>query len=48
MTCRAIKSLRNDRYLKIGIPFVKLRRQVRYDVADILQYMDSHKIYTRD
>ncbi len=48
MTGRAVQTLRNDRHRGVGIPYVKLTRQVRYDLADIIEYMNSRKIQTVD
>jgi predicted DNA-binding transcriptional regulator AlpA len=48
ITGRAVQTLRNDRHRGVGIPYVKLTRQVRYDLADIIEYMNSRKIQTVD
>ncbi len=48
ITGRAIQTLRNDRHLGIGIPYVKLTRQVRYNLKDVIQYMEDRKIQTAD
>ena len=44
---RALPTLRNDRFNKRGIPYVKLGRSVRYRLADVLEFMESRKINTR-
>ena len=44
ITGRAIQTLRNDRFMGKGIPYVKLGRQVVYDVSDIYEFMDRRKI----
>ena len=44
----AVQTLRNDRCLRQGIPFVKLRRAVRYSLQDVLDYMESRKVKTAD
>jgi hypothetical protein len=42
---RGVQTLRNDRMLGRGLPYVKLSpRQVRYDIRDILQYIEDCKI----
>ena len=48
MTGRAVQTLRNDRHRGVGIPYVKLTRQVRYDLADVIEYMNTRKIQTED
>ncbi len=40
----SIQKLRNDRWLRRGIPYVKVGRSVRYAVDDIVDFMNSHKI----
>ena len=47
ITNRALPTLRNDRFNKRGIPYVKLGRSVRYKLADVLEFMESRKINTR-
>jgi hypothetical protein len=48
MTGRALSTLRNERAKGIGIPYIKIGRSVRYDLADVIRYMDAHKIRTED
>ena len=48
MTGRALSTLRNERAKGIGIPYVKIGRSVRYDLADVIHFMDAHKIITED
>ncbi len=45
-TGRAISTLRNDRCKGIGIPYIKMKRSVRYDPDDVIKYMESCKIQT--
>jgi predicted DNA-binding transcriptional regulator AlpA len=47
ITGRALPTLRNDRFNKRGIPYIKLGRSVRYRLADVLEFMESRKINTR-
>jgi predicted DNA-binding transcriptional regulator AlpA len=47
ITGRALPTLRNDRFNRRGIPYVKLGRSVRYRLADVLEFMESRKIDTR-
>jgi predicted DNA-binding transcriptional regulator AlpA len=47
ITGRALPTLRNDRFNRRGIPYVKLGRSVRYRLADVLEFMESRKIDTK-
>ena len=40
----SVATLRNDRHLGRGLPYVKLGRSIRYRGADILAYIESHTI----
>jgi len=42
----AIQTLRNHRFRRVGIPYHKLGKSVRYSLEDVYQYMQSHKIET--
>ena len=46
-TGRSIASLRRDRLAKVGIPYIKIGRLVRYDLLDIEAYLKRHKQSTR-
>jgi hypothetical protein len=48
ITCRAVQSLRNDRSLGKGVPFVRIGRSVRYSLEDVVRHMESHKVQTED
>ncbi len=48
LTSRALQTLRNDRFLGQGIPYVKIHRSVRYKLKDIYDYMEARKIVTSD
>ncbi len=48
MTGRGLSTLRNDRSLGRGLPWVKLMRSVRYELSDVVAYMAERKIYTSD
>jgi hypothetical protein len=41
---RALQTLRNDRFEGKGLPYVKVGRSVRYDLKDVVDYMEQHKI----
>jgi len=44
ITGRALQTLRNDRHRCRGIPYVKMGRSVRYDLEDVVGYMEAKKI----
>jgi len=44
MMCRAVQTLRNDRHLRRGCPYVKIGRSVRYLLSDIREYLAKHRI----
>jgi len=46
ITGRALPTLRNDRHRRRGIPYVKMGRSVRYNLEDVIDYMESRKILT--
>jgi hypothetical protein len=48
ITKMALSTLRNHRFQKRGIPYVKFGRSVRYSFSDVLEYMEGHKIHTED
>jgi len=41
---RAVGTLRNERSLGRGLPFVKIGRSVRYKIADVHSFMDSRRV----
>jgi len=43
---RALSTLRNDRYEGKGIPYTKLGRSVRYQLADVFSFMRARRIET--
>ena len=43
---RALSSLRNDRFHGRGIPYIKIGRSVRYNREEVINFMESRKIYT--
>ena len=47
ITGRALSTLRNERSRGLGIPYIKIGRSVRYDLTDVISFMDSHKIMTQ-
>jgi hypothetical protein len=46
LTKRATQTLRNDRFLGQGIPYIKMGRSVRYNLADVISFMESRKVKT--
>jgi hypothetical protein len=48
ITGRALSSLRNDRFLRRGIPYIKLGRSVRYSYRDVVNFMEVRKIITEE
>ena len=46
MTGRALSTLRNERFSRCGIPYIKIGRSVRYSLQDVVQFMEAHKILT--
>lgn len=46
MTELALPTLRNDRSLGRGLPYIKFRKAVRYNEKDVIDFMESHKIQT--
>lgn len=44
ITGRAVQTLRNDRLLGKGFPYVKIGRSVRYNLAEVLAFMESRRI----
>ena len=44
----ALSTLRNHRHLGIGIPYIKLRRSIRYKLSDVIAYMEARRIQTDD
>ena len=48
MTGIALSTLRNQRFMGVGIPYCKLNRSVRYSFEDVVKYMEQHKITTNN
>ena len=47
ITGRALSTLRNERARGLGIPYIKIGRSVRYDLMDVINFMESRKIMTQ-
>jgi len=48
ITGRALQTLRNDRHVGRGFPYIKIGASVRYKLDDVIDYMESHRIETED
>jgi predicted DNA-binding transcriptional regulator AlpA len=44
ITSRSVQTLRNDRHKGVGFPYVKLGRAVRYNLCDVIEYMERRKV----
>ena len=45
VSTRAVSTLRNDRHLRRGIPYLKVGgRSVRYKIQDVLRFMEARRI----
>ncbi len=42
----SLSTLRNNRFMRKGISYVKIGRSVRYNLSDVIQFMESRKIQT--
>ena len=48
ITGLALPTLRNQRYLRKGIPYAKVGKAVRYRYADITRFMEARLVEMRD
>jgi len=48
LTRISLSDLRNKRHLGKGIPYIKVGRSVRYDLADVIAYMEARKVLTHE
>jgi predicted DNA-binding transcriptional regulator AlpA len=44
----SIKTLQNHRSLRVGIPYIKLGKMVRYRKKDVDEYIELHKVKYND
>jgi hypothetical protein len=45
VTGRAVSTLRNERHLRRGLPYLKIgKRSIRYKTADTLAFMEGRRI----
>jgi hypothetical protein len=47
ITGRALSTLRNERSKRVGIPYIKIGRSVRYNFEDVIGFMERHRIETQ-
>jgi hypothetical protein len=45
---RALPTLRNERHLGRGIPYIKCGRSVRYALSDVQAYIAAHRIVPKE
>jgi hypothetical protein len=41
---KSAKSLEADRWLRVGIPYIRLGRAVRYDPSDVRAFIAANKV----
>ena len=41
-----LQTLRNNRSMKRGIPYIKVGRSVRYKLSDVIEYLEARKVET--
>jgi hypothetical protein len=45
LTSRALSTLRNERCLRRGIPYLKCGRRVLYRLDDVVNFMESRRVH---
>ena len=48
LTGRSVSTLRNERSMRRGMPFIKVGRSVRYNKDDVTRFMESRKVITAE
>ena len=48
LTGFSLSTLRNNRSLRKGIPYLKIGKSIRYNAADVVNYLESHRITTTE
>ncbi|MCX5814246.1 MAG: helix-turn-helix domain-containing protein [Proteobacteria bacterium] len=48
LTGISLSSLRNNRSLKRGLPYIKIGKSIRYNMSDVINYLESHRIVTKE
>jgi hypothetical protein len=41
---RSVQTLRNERCQGRGMPYIRIGRSIRYDIADVERYIHLHRI----
>lgn len=44
LTRKALSTLRNDRHMRRGLPYIKDGGSIRYNLNDVISYMEGRKI----
>lgn len=44
LTGFSLSKIQQDRFYRRGLPYVKLGKAIRYSLADVIAFMESHKI----
>jgi hypothetical protein len=47
ITRRALSTIRNDRHLGRGMPYIRIGRSIRYNLNDVQNYLKSRRVKTR-
>lgn len=43
--CKAVSTLRNDRHLRRGLPYLKIgKRSIRYKTEDVIATMEARRV----
>ena len=43
-----LQTLRNNRFERKGMPYIKIGRSIRYELSDVVGFMQSRKIHTEE
>ena len=41
-----LQTLRNNRFKRKGIRYIKIGRSIRYELSDVIAFMEAHKVRT--
>lgn len=44
----SVNSLANDRYMGVGVPFVRVGRRIRYRRLDVVAYLEANRFSRTD
>ncbi|WP_304114543.1 helix-turn-helix domain-containing protein [Mycolicibacterium bacteremicum] len=42
----SVDTLANERYLNIGVPYIKFGKRVRYRLDDVIAYLEKQRVQT--